>query len=103
MVRGNNRVFEDLIGSAERIDVPRSCALVIQAITLVCTVTSRVEWPGIRPLARLLAPCRTDVHRAHKACFRSPDFQPTGQSPSVPRSPKTTGPPVSTSLKACPE
>jgi hypothetical protein len=39
MGRSNDCVLEHLIGSAQRIDVPRSCALVIQAITLVCKVT----------------------------------------------------------------
>jgi hypothetical protein len=44
MGRSNDCVFEHLIGSAERIDVPRSCALVIQAITLVWrTHTRRYE------------------------------------------------------------
>jgi hypothetical protein len=32
--------FEHLIGSRKRIDIPRSCALVIHAITLVSGVTT---------------------------------------------------------------
>jgi hypothetical protein len=36
-------VFQHLIGSAQLVDVPRSCALVIQAITLVWRVTAAPE------------------------------------------------------------
>jgi hypothetical protein len=38
-------VFQHLIGNENLIDVPRSCALVIQAITSVEKVTSHTGWP----------------------------------------------------------
>jgi len=46
MVCSHDRVLEHLIASAQRIDVPRSCALVIQAITLV----GRTHAPRPMPL-----------------------------------------------------
>jgi hypothetical protein len=56
-----NPPVEHLIGSEERIDVPRSCALVIHAITLVCKVTSG-DAHGDKPLpARLLTLPVTDA------------------------------------------
>src|ERR1700722_3505853 len=55
MARSDDCVFEHLIGGGERIDVPRSCAFVIQAITLVCEVTPCVRWRRTPLLARLLA------------------------------------------------
>jgi hypothetical protein len=50
-----DRVLEHLIGNAKRIDVPRSCAFVIQAITLVCEVTCRAASAQMPRLARLFA------------------------------------------------
>jgi hypothetical protein len=46
-------VLEHLIGGGKRIDVTRSCALVIQAITLVWRVTNRTESREKPLLARL--------------------------------------------------
>ena len=66
--------FEHLIGSGNRIDVPRSCAFVIQAITLVWRVTTRAVSSRTPLLARLftLAPMGSQA-RTQPAC-RAADF-----------------------------
>jgi hypothetical protein len=65
--------LEHLIGSGERIDVPRSCALVIQAITLV--------WRG--NIGRQIA-LNSAIGKAFQA-YRAK--APTVQLPFAPRSP----------------
>jgi hypothetical protein len=47
-------VLEHLIGRGKRIDVTRSCAFVIQAITLVWRVTTEGKSREIPLLARVL-------------------------------------------------
>jgi hypothetical protein len=65
--------FEHLIGSRERIDVPRSCAFVIPAITLVWRVTTSTGSRRIPLLARLFTNCRPDeqsLSRGHHLRMR---------------------------------
>jgi hypothetical protein len=72
-----DRVLEHLIGSAERIDVPRSCAFVIQAITLVCEVTCRAASAQMLRLARLFAAWNIAAFEAVTTLIGCRDFPPS--------------------------